>query len=237
MGKLLELSGNGKFVLRAVTDFSTQTHDYKANDIVLHSSDVQFSFTHKKMTSNKTQGSKNLLHYEEEYLDTVSINKLAVSTNLLELFSKEVLTSYNALTIDEVYVLDGIVYPTKDVLENEPYYLVNKANDIFTIEYDSENECFNVTGADESVEYDLCYYTLKDNYSYSMNDKGNSVPYLRLELILNGNKDKENNDIYVNIATVSLMHSLILDSFSNHLAYYNIQFKVIDADGSVFLGA
>ncbi len=231
MSKLLELGGKSRIILRALCDFDTTTRHFNKGDIVFSSMETEINITDYENNKQIFRDTNTVLAINNTHFNNIVLSSIPVTTDLLELFCDEIDSEYDKLVIDNVYLINGVAYATNLVDTTQSFSILN--HNEMTLVYNSENNSFTISSTetiDENIEYQLCYYSKKQNFYYSINNKNTYIPYLSFEALIKGNKDKEETEVYVFIQKVRLRNNLVLNTKIGNIAYYTISLDVIEED-------
>lgn len=221
--KLIEFGGQATVILRAVTDFEVNNVFYKKDDVVFLLRDVNLDFTYNEKYSDTKVGHKNLLFYDERAINNIVIEQASLTSEYLQLFCKKIVEPYYKSNIEKVNFRDKTAYLTKTI-STDSIYIIDKGQS--RISYDSEYNSITLTDMElEDGEYTIIYKEKLNEDNYDINNSC-SIPYLSMEIICEGNIDKERGNCYITVPKVSLLNRPDF-TLTNQITIQNLTFKVI----------
>lgn len=221
---LMEFGGQSTVILRAITDFTVNDFEYKKDDVVFLLKDVTLDFSYLEKSSDVKVGKQNQLFYDERHINTITIGETSLTSEYLQIFCKKTNETYTRTHVENVFITGGVMFLTNKITNNEVYILEHGK---YNITLNSEYNSATLDGANilEDGEYTALYQEELAQPSYDINDSS-SIPYLSMEVIGQGNLDKEDSKIYFFIPKVSLLNRPDF-SLARRVTTQNLTFKVI----------
>lgn len=221
--KLMEFGGQATVILRAICDFEVNGIQYTKDDVVLLLDDVPLNFTYNEKMSDVRVGKQNQLFYDERRIDTIIVGETQLTSDYLQLFCKKISNTYIRSHIETIQITDKTMYLTNKIT-NDNIYILDHGK--YTVEINTEynSATLNVEEFPDG-EYDVLYQEELIQATYDVNSTC-SLPYLNMEVIGQGNIDKQTGNIYFSIPKVSLL-SRPEFSLNNLITSQNLIFKVI----------
>lgn len=225
MNNLLELGGSVDLIATAICDFDTPTKHYNKGDIVLN-----FQNLHSQLITNSkvSQGRTDVLSIEHSILTLSSIQfpVVPLENQIYGLLGKEkqkeLITKFQKIKAlgtsiilnDYVKNVDSLRIPgikNYQVIDNEQLKTTVINSDEFVVENNY------IIQYDEEIEANPIF----------LDSQESSIPYLKLQLKVNGNADKENWSTYVLIEKASLRFNPSLIFTDKAVTYCSLIFNVI----------
>ena len=221
---LMEFGGQATVILRAITDFTVNDLEYYKDDVVFLLENVTLDFSYLEKSSDVRVGKQNHLFYDERHINTITIGEASLTSEYLRLFCTKVNTFYNRTHIEDVHITQGNLFLTKKITEKE-IYILNHGK--YQVNIDEQYNSASLEAADllEDGNYTILYQENIQQDVYDINNS-NSIPYLSMEIIGQGNLDKEDSKIYFFIPKVSLLNRPDF-SLTRRVTAQNLTFKVI----------
>lgn len=226
---LLELSGRVDLIATAICDFDTPTKHYKKGEIVLNLEDVLSEIVMQDKGSQSTSRKLDL-DYSTLLTKNIQLNYVPLDSQLSNLISLHeesfaITKCKNLLCREEgVAILFDYVEDTQSVIipSLREYSISNneqtKTSFVFSKELMPDNYYF--------VQYDV--QVTKNPIILDTFDI--NIPYLRLQLCVNGNLNKEDSESYILIDKAKLHFIPILQLDSSGVTYCSLRFNVIDSN-------
>lgn len=221
---LMEFGGQSTVILRAITDFTVNDFEYKKDDVVFLLKDVTLDFSYHEKSSDVKLGKQNQLFYDERHINTITIGETSLTSNYLQLFCSKIAENYTRTHVEDVFVTDGEMFLTNKITNNV-IYILEHGSYIVTINSDYNSISLDAADLLDDGEYTILYQEEMLKPSYDINNSS-SIPYLSMEIIGQGNLDKEDSKIYFFIPKVSLLNRPDF-SLTRRVTTQNLTFKVI----------
>lgn len=201
---LMEFGGQATVILRAITDFAVNDLEYKKDDVVFLLDGVNLDFSYSEKMSDVQVGQKNKLFYDERHINTITIEEAALTSEYLQLFCVKVENTYTRSHIEKLLITDNEMFLAREITEDE-IYIVDHGKYKVSIDKEYNSATLNTEKPFLDGEYTVLYREKLEQNSYDINNNS-SIPYLSMEIIGKGNKDKEDGNIYFFVPKVSLLN-------------------------------
>ena len=222
---LLEFGGSGQLIATAICDFNAGNKTYFKDDIVFYFENANINFSYGHITSHP-KNDRSQIYYDQFFLDSFVADILPIDYNfdiLNESGYKErfVYEVESCLAVDKTIILKDKGISNTIRVEGVNDFEIKNVNDIIVISSDSF--------------VDGCYYNV--NYrknilsnSLVLDNKDLDIPYLRVQIKFEGNKDKETSTNYICIPKTSLHLTPVFNLQDNSVSHIRLMFKVLEGD-------
>lgn len=225
MNNLLELGGSVDLIATAICDFETPIKKFKKGDVVL---DIKNVHSQLITSSPVAQGKTNTLSLEHAILTLNSIQfpVIPLEQQIYGLLGEKQIVEKLVLT-QEIEALGAMVILNEYVEDTNSI----RINGLETFEVQNNKELqttiivsdkFTV-GQKYAVQYEK---QIKVNPILLDSQEGN-IPYLKLQLKINGNKDKQTWSSYVLVEKASMRFNPSLIFTESGVTYCSLFFNVI----------
>lgn len=227
--QLLEFSSATNVILRAASDFRVNDLEYKKGDVVLFLEDVDVSFTYNENIKDKTVGGRNLMAYDVRKLNAVLIASNPLTLQYVNIFAKKVEDSFTRTVIEDTYIEEDKTFiPIENIVDNTEIFINGIGAVGYTRNENDNSIILNISEEEEFAagEYLVMYKTLTEKPCYDVNNNY-TIPYLTMEITGQGNVDKVDGNVYINIPRVSLLTRPDY-SLGSGITMQDLAFKIID---------
>jgi hypothetical protein len=221
MASILEYGGVGRVILRAMSAFNK----YKENDIIDIIENTDITIGYSTIVNSATQSVSTILNDYKYVIDYVNLNNVSMTPKLLDLFNTHT---------DNLTVAASVI--EKPIANSNSLFLVNIPNTDsiqildYSEEFKYESTTNEITGTfTEGKQYMVIFTVNKTGTKFNLNDSAN-IPYISMEIQLNGNADKVSGNADILLPRVRLVGNPILSSGYGEIVKFLINFKVIADD-------
>lgn len=226
---LIEFGDTGNLIATAICDFNTPTKSFKKGDIVLNLQNIKTSI----YTNNKTKraDSQRLdLEYTDMNISGLQCTHVPIDYQIYTIFGEEE-KDFNIVYSEEICCFaDGSLLLTEYV----PLFETIRIEGIEDFSIDN-NEDMQMTIVNSNNFISGCFYKIQYEKNVKkpflkLDTQDADIPYLKLQLQIIGNLDKETNDSYLFIEKVRLHFTPSLNLQENSVSHCTLLFSVIDSD-------
>lgn len=227
LNKLIEISGEGAVILRAICDFDLGDTHYKNGDIVYFFPSCNISCIYNVRSSVSKQGLTTQAILSNKYLNEINLNYVPLTEKLLFLFGKSINLSQPIPIIEKTIAFNNAIF-----LKREPLGEVRV--------YTEDGELEGVYFADSSFTIESPSFEMEENYTvlyevngssqmYDINNISHDIPYLSADIIIKGNIDKEDGEVHIHIDRVGINATPVIDMFGSRLTLLDLKLHVVDS--------
>ena len=226
---LIEFGDTGNLIATAICDFNTPTKSFKKGDIVLNLQNVRTSI----YTNNKTKraDSQRLnLEYTDMSISGLQCTHIPIDYQIYTIFGEEE-KDFNIVCSEDISCfMNGSLLLTEYV----PLFETIKINEMEDFEVDDKQDMqMTIIKSDNFTAgkvYRIQYEKSIKKPFLKLDTKDADIPYLKLQLQIVGNLDKETNESYLFIDKVRLHFTPSLNLQESSVSHCTLLFSVIDSD-------
>ena len=227
---LLELGGSVDLIATAICDFSTPVKDYKQGDIVLDLKDIYFQSQYVNNQKQARDGAIQL-KYSEYMLNSLLFSAVPLNRQIYELFAT---VRSNTISVVKKEVVTCLQQGTLLPLCNEgaPIQETIRISNVKHFNTNVERGILFLN-SDEFVlgqKYELSYEYAKEGMTLELGNKDLDIPYLKLQISLKGNTDKQDSSGYLFVEKAHIMFTPILNFVKDGVSYCTLSMTVIDSE-------
>lgn len=229
LNNLLELGGSVDLIATAICDFNTPTKSYKEGDIVLNLTglDIQLITSDR---SHRAASKKVDLEHATLNISSLHANYVPMEKQLYDLLGNAY-QDFDVVKSEVVpCVIDGLLMLTEYVDNKDSIRIFGIEN--YTIEVDSDKQITTIYSEDIFSEsfYNVQYSKTITKSSITLDSFDVDIPYLKIQLKINGNIDKKTSESYLFVEKVCLHFIPVLQFTSNGVTHCTLRFNVIDSE-------
>lgn len=226
---LLELGGSVDLIATAICDFDTPTKHYKEGDIVLNLEDLDVQVITSDRSHRST--SKKLdLDYGTLTVTSLQSSYVPMEKQLYELLGNKAVKF--TITKQEWLpcVTEGTIMVTNYV--EDPNSI--RVNDLSSFRVENRDDIKVTFIHSDEIKLDkfyrVQYNQIISKFSITLDSFEADIPYLKLQLRICGNVDKDGSEGYIFIEKARLHFVPILQFTSSGVTHCTLRFNVIDSE-------
>lgn len=227
INKLIEISGEGSVILRALCDFTLGETSYTTGDIVYFFPSCNINCIYNSRNTTAKQGLATQVALAKHSLNEIRLSHVPLTEKLLLLFTKtsEIL---KAIPTTERLVAfeDSIFLREKPLGEVRVYLRDGTLEGTYTA--DSTDTIISPTFKMD-VPYTVLYEVAGATHTYDINTLSHDVPYLTADIIIEGNVDKKGSAVHLHVDRVAINATPVIDMFGSNLTLMNLRLDVVDS--------
>jgi hypothetical protein len=224
---LLELGGSANVIVSSICDFETETNSFSKDEVILVLENVNVKLN---MTEKNSQAySKKLnMDYGALHLQSLSIESVPFTKQIYNLLGVEQ-QEESIIQLEEVNCLkSGMLLLKEYVINTDTIKVLGvKEFDVFS----NEDTQTTIIYSDEFIEtniYTVQYFVKSERFVIGLDTFNQSWPYMRIQLELLGNQDKDTVNTYIVVDKVSLHCTPWLNFNNSGVTHCFLYFNVID---------
>lgn len=225
--KLIEISGEGSVILRALCDFTLGDMSFKTNDIVYFFPSCAIGCIYNSKLSVAKQGMITQAALSHHYLNEIRLNHVPLTERLLLLFNgvSNVLKTLPVIE-HQVAFEDSIFLKEKPLGEVRVYSQDGSLVGVYSA--DSTNTIVS-SSFEMEVPYTVLYDMKGSTIAYDVNSLSHDVPYLSVDIVIEGNVNKKRSAVHIHVDRVAINATPVIDMFSSNLTLMDLRLNVIDS--------
>ena len=186
MNKLYEISNQGDVVLSFNVPVTLDGYTYAANEPCLFLENVMVRFNYlEKDASSTARG--NVVAFQELIPSSIALSETSLTTKICDLVLSRASSPMQIQRRAQVMGNEDGLYLTEEIITSKPVFIYNNKGQ--KVGYDRLEENFIAGQFDPSQKYVVYYYVDAQGEQYGL--ESSSLPYMNMQITLQGNTDKQ----------------------------------------------
>jgi hypothetical protein len=231
---LLELSGSVDLIATAICDFDTPTKHYKKDEVVLNLENIYSQAVVSNMSS-KARSKSVVLDFSTMNVASIISSFIPLDKQIYDLLGEKP-QEFNVIKVENVIcAVDELLLPLNYIKNYNSVKIRNVEN--FTVENNEELQITRIHSNEiiKGETYFLQYEEKVIKNPILMDTFEIDIPYLKIQLKINGNINKDAGTSYLFVPKVRLSFIPTLQFNDDNVSCCTLRFSVIEDEEKVKL--